>query len=188
MSGSAVGIALAGGLSVLLHVLWQHARVRGVLLEAYQYLLLHPEPTAFKEPTVLQTFAQVQTSEPGEVGRGSSDPWRDLMGGGPFPEPVLKELHPKGCGGLAVPEQGTGGQPARRRVLEKRAVRRWDKGCGQRRREAVARRVRGQERGLLRIPATAMASRDGGTHRWGGPGGSRALLCKSLSCEKPLGP
>lgn len=82
MSGSAVGIALAGGLSVLLHVLWQHARVRGVLLEAYQYLLLHPEPTAFKEPTVLQTFAQVQTSEPGEVGRGSSDPWRDLMGGG----------------------------------------------------------------------------------------------------------
>ena len=85
MSGSAVGIALAGGLSVLLHVLWQHARIRGVLLEAYQYLLLHPEPTAFKEPTVLQTFAQVQTSEPGEVGRGSSDPWRDLMGGGALP-------------------------------------------------------------------------------------------------------
>ena len=72
MSGSAVGIALAGGLSVLLHVLWQHARIRGVLLEAYQYLLLRPAPTAFKEPTVLQTLAQVQTSEPGEVGRGKA--------------------------------------------------------------------------------------------------------------------
>lgn len=147
-----------------------------------------PSPPPSRSPRFCRRLLRFKPVNPGRWGGGQATHGGTLWGGGPFPEPVLKELHPKGCGGLAVPEQGTGGQPARRRVLEKRAVRRWDKGCGQRRREAVARRVRGQERGLLRIPATAMASRDGGTHRWGGPGGSRALLCKSLSCEKPLGP